>query len=135
MYQKIECFIAEESVHEPGKWRIVPRHDNFHIDGLPNGGSCNVICARLMGLSYAQYLRFCRDVLGAEIYGKGSLYPIAYFRKNALLMKFLRLLNNRANIVLWEREHPDWKERTDYVTQKEKQSQIERGEFANVSND
>lgn len=42
-------------------------------------GSWNVLCARAMGLSYANYLRYCRDVYGAELVGVGSRYPKAYF--------------------------------------------------------
>lgn len=134
MYKKIECFKIEESPYQPGKWLIVPVHDNFHIDGLPNGGSCNVICARLMNLTYAQYLRFCRDVLGAEIYGKNSMYPVAYFRRGGVLQQFVKLLNNRANLVLWEREHPDWRERSEYVEKKKAQREAEKGGINHVSN-
>lgn len=107
--QTIECFKAEESPYYPGRWTIVPIHEKFHLDGLPkDGGSYSVICARLMNLSYAQYLRFCRDVLKAEVYGKNSLYPVPYFKNNGILRQFVRLLNNRASVILWARNHPDW---------------------------
>jgi hypothetical protein len=56
------------------------------------------------------YCRFCRDVLGAEIVGKGSTYPVVYFKKNQDVLMFVRLLNTRANLVLWEKEHPQWRE-------------------------
>jgi hypothetical protein len=134
MYKKIECFRLEESPYHPGKWKIVPVHENFHIDGLPNGGSCNIICARLMNLTYAQYLRFCRDVLGAEIIGKNTTYPIAYFQRGGVLQQFLRLLNNRANLVLWERAHPDYEVHQDYVVKKAAQNDIEKGMLTNVDN-
>ena len=113
-----ECFRLEEST-TPNKWMISPVHENFHIDSLPNGGSCNIIAARLMGLTYAQYLRFCRDLIGGELHGKKSMYPTVYFSRTPTVMKFVRLLNHLANIVLWEREHPDWKNNPEFVAIKE----------------
>lgn len=120
--KKVECFILEESASCPGKWLISPIHENFHLDSLPNGGSCNIICARLLGLSYAQYLRFCRDLLKGELHGKQSLYPIVYLPNSAAVRQFIKLLNNLANMVLWEREHPDWRENSDYVAIKKETS-------------
>jgi hypothetical protein len=105
---QVVCFKIEESPYNPGKLFISPVHDNFHLKYTE--GSFNVICARLMNLSYAQYLRFCRDCCGAEIIGKGSKYPIAYFPHGERVQALCRLLNSRANFVLWCREHPDWKQ-------------------------
>ena len=68
-------------------------------------GSFAVLPARLLGLSFADYLRMCRDILGAEIIGKGSKYPVAYFPKNATTRQFIKLLNGRAGVALFEREH------------------------------
>ena len=28
--KKVKCFMRDESVAHPGKWRIIPIHDNFH---------------------------------------------------------------------------------------------------------
>ena len=111
--KKIKCFEREESASYPGKYIIRPIHDNFHLDYTE--GSFNLICARLMGLSYADYLRMCRDCFGAEIIGKGSLYPVAYFKFSKQLNDLIDGLNARANIVLWEREHPDFEEHAEYV--------------------
>lgn len=111
MIDKVECFIIEESMSVPGKAVISPVHEKFYLNGISKeGGSYNIICARLMGLSYAQYLRFCRDCLGAEITGKGHLYPVAHFPRGAVLYQFVKLLNNRANLILWERNNPDWEQ-------------------------
>jgi hypothetical protein len=38
------------------------------------------------------------------------MYPVAYFSGGEMMSQLVRLLNNRANLVLWEAEHPDWKE-------------------------
>lgn len=105
---KVECFKIEESPYNPGKWLIVPVHENFLLKHTT--GSFNIICARLMNLSYAQYLRFCRDMVGATIIGKGHKYPVAHFERGERLQAFVRLLNSRANAILWERDNPDWEE-------------------------
>lgn len=110
---KVKCFIRDESASHPGKWIVRPVHDNFHLD--ETAGSYNVICARLLGLTYAQYLRMCRDCFGAEIIGKDSIYPIAYFKRGKEMDALIELLNARANLVLWEREHPDHEAHAEYV--------------------
>ena len=105
--KQVTCFKIEESPTNPGKLFIVPEHENFFLKYTE--GSYNVICARLMGLSYAQYLRFCRDCCGAEIIGKNSLYPVAYFPHGERVQALCRLLNTRANLILWCRANPDWR--------------------------
>lgn len=124
MYNKIECFTIEESISCPGKYFISANHENFYLNGT--SGSYNVICARLMNLSYAQYLRFCRDVLGAELIGKNHLYPIPLFKRSGILSQFLKLLNNRANLVLWERKHPDWEIHAKELEQRNKSLKIKK---------
>ena len=114
--KKVKCFEYDESVSQPGKYIIRPIHDNFYLKYTE--GSYNVICARVMGLSYAQYLRMCRDCFGAELVGKGSLYPVAYFKKTTELLALVEHLNARANLILWEREHPDYTEHAQYVKDK-----------------
>jgi hypothetical protein len=71
-----------------------------------------------MGLTYANYLRMCRDKYGAEIIGKGDRYPVAYFKLSQGLVDLVEELNARANLVLWEREHPDFEEHAAYVKEK-----------------
>ena len=110
---KVKCFMRDESAAHPGKWRIVPIHDNFHLGETT--GSYNIICARLLGLTYAQYLRMCRDCFGAEIIGKGSMYPVAYFKRSKELDSLIDFLNIRANLILWEREHPDYEAHAEKV--------------------
>ena len=117
--KKVKCFEREESASYPGKYIIRPIHDNFHLDYTE--GSFNLICARLFGLSYPQFLRMCRDCFGAEIIGKGSLYPVAYFKFSKQLNDLIDGLNARANLILWEREHPDFEEHADYVKEKNPQ--------------
>ena len=124
MIQKT-CFTIEESPYNPGKHCIVPVHANFFLQYT--NGSYNIICARLMNLSYAQYLRFCRDLCGATIIGKGHKYPVAYFPEGERVQALCRLLNSRANLVLWCREHPDWREhQTELKEWKEKHNVFNR---------
>ena len=113
---KVKCFMRDESAAHPGKWIIRPIYDNFHLSETT--GSYNLICARLLGLTYAQYLRMCRDCFGAEIIGKGSAYPVAYFKRSKELDALIDFLNAQASMVLWEREHPDFEEHARYVEEK-----------------
>lgn len=114
-----KIFYREESASHPGKYVIRADHEKFHLDHTD--GSFNVIAARLMGLTYPNYLRMCRDCFGAEIVGKGSMYPVAYFNLSQGLMDLIDNLNARANLVLWEREHPDFEEHAAYVKEKNPQ--------------
>lgn len=110
-------FTLMETPHQPGKYIIA-----INFDLLPpmrTEGSYAVLFARLMNLSFPQYLRFCRDEFEAEVIGKHSTYPTVYFKKTAKTSALIRLLNSRMNYVVWEREHPDWKAHQDYLTNKE----------------
>ena len=104
----VRVFSRDESATQPGKYMIRADLEKFHLNYTE--GSYNIIGARLMGLTYAQYLRMCRDVYGAEIIGKGSLYPYPVFKLSKGLNDLIEQLNARATLVLWEREHPDFEE-------------------------
>ena len=51
-------------------------------------------------LSYANYLRMCRDRYGADIIGKGSKYPVAFFEKNEKTNELVAILNSKAKEIL-----------------------------------
>lgn len=114
--KKVKVFYRDESASYPGKWMIRADLEKFHLDFTE--GSFNIIEARLMNLSYANYLRMCRDCFGAEIIGKNSVYPVAYFKRSKELDALIDNLNARANLVLWEREHPDFEEHAALVKEK-----------------
>ena len=121
---KVEYFTLEESMSHPGKYIL-----RINFDKLPpmtTKGSYNILPARLLNLTYAQYLRFCRDIVGGEIGGKNTIYPVAYFTKSMTTNAFVRLLNGRMNLVVWEREHPDWREHQEYLEAKDKAKQMRR---------
>ena len=106
--KKIKVFYRDECPNQPGKYMIRADLDKFYLEHTE--GSFNIIGARLMGLTYAQYLRMCRDCFGAEIIGKNSQYPFVIFKRSKELDDLINQLNARANLVLWEREHPDFEE-------------------------
>ena len=92
-------FICEETPYHPGKYMVRLVHENLPLTYTK--GSYNLLAARLMNLSYANYLRMCRDLYGAEIVGKNCMYPIAYFNGETDKMKELvKMLNKRAESVL-----------------------------------
>ena len=113
---KVKVFYRDESATQPGKYMIRADLEKFYLHSTK--GSYNIIGARLMGLTYAEYLRMCRDVYGAEIIGKGSTYPYPVFKLSKGLEDLIKQLNARANLVLWEREHPDFEEHAAYVKEK-----------------
>ena len=78
-------FYLEESPIYKNKYIIRLNHDKFLF---PTGtsGSYNVFIARVLNLSYADYLRYSRDRLGAELIGKQSRYVMAYYDKNGNLL-------------------------------------------------
>ena len=114
--KKEKIFYRDESASYPGKYMIRADLEKFHLNYTE--GSYNIIGARLMGLTYADYLRMCRDIYGAEIVGKGEKYPFPIFKLSKELEDLIEQLNARANLVLWEREHPDFEEHAEFVKEK-----------------
>lgn len=95
----------EESPYNKGKYTLRIKHENFPF---PTGtsGSYNVMLARIAGLDYPNFLRMCRDIGGAEIVGKGNLYPVAYFNFNEGLYAIEKWLDTRAKYILNRHNHP-----------------------------
>lgn len=94
-------FYIDESVIE-GKYLIKPDADKCHI--LVTRGSLQVLEARIFGLNYIDYIRMCRDVYGATLKGKNSLYISVYFSSYEAAVPLLNELNRRAEIIfnIWE---------------------------------
>ena len=98
----IKYFYLEESPYHPSSYTI-----KMDFEKLPlkyTEGSYNVLCARLMGLTYPSYLRMCRDLFDAEILGKNSMYPVAYFHRTGEEKVLLDILNKRVEIIMKYRE-------------------------------
>lgn len=87
-------FYVEESGTYKNKYLIRCNFDKVPIHTTT--GSCAVIEAVLMNISFANYLRLCRDSYGAEIYGKGHMYPIAYFKDRNEAKKLAVVLDKNA---------------------------------------
>ena len=94
----INYFYAEESGAKPGKYIIRLDFDKMPITNTE--GSFNVLPARILGISYANYCRLCRDSFKGEIIGKNSRYPVCYFRRDDNLNALLRLLNKRMEMIM-----------------------------------
>lgn len=97
----VACFKYDETASQPGKYIIRPVHENFFLESTE--GSFNVICARVFNISYADYLRMCRDCYEAEIIGKNIKYPVAYFKSTKSAQALVNELNKRANVILRKR--------------------------------
>ena len=92
---------------------------NIKDDLFPKGthGSYNVFVARLLNLSYADYLRYTRDRLGAELVGKKTKYVVAYFDRNENTLALVKLLNSRMEYIINERKFPyNYKEEEGGIT-------------------
>lgn len=114
---KIKVFYPDDTPTMPGYYMIRLNHEKFLCG--PTVGSYNLIMARVMGLSYPDFLRLCRDEFGATIIGKNCYYPVAYFEKRGLVDKLCEELNARANLILFEHENPDYPEHEKIMLQKE----------------
>lgn len=103
-------FYLEESPTYLNRYLIRLNFENFQF---PNGttGSFNVFIARLLNLHYADYLRYARDWLDAELLGKNTRYVTPYFPKTPEVELFVKLLNKRMEYIDNERNYPfDYKE-------------------------
>lgn len=119
-------FYLEESPFYQNKYIIRLNHELFLF---PHGtsGSYNVFIARLLNLSYADYLRYSRDRLGAELVGKNIRYVVPYYDNNASTSALIKLLNTRMEYIMNEHAFPfDYTEdndgnvsRTPFVTTNE----------------
>ncbi len=75
-----------------GSWSLCPNFEVWGDEWCVNG-SWSVLGARLFGLSWANYLRYCMQN-GASVQGKNHLYPIIHWKEKNL--DFLNELNRRA---------------------------------------
>lgn len=98
-------FYLEESPYLPTYCML---HTNIEKMPFPNGirGSYSMMAARVLGLDYADFLRFARDVLNAKIMGKNERYPRAYFRKTSEVLQMVKLLNKRMELIMNLRAKP-----------------------------
>ena len=91
-------FKIDESPLNPGKYMIRPDFDKLPL--YNTSGSYGVLMARVMGITYANYLRLCRDEYGAELIGKGSYYPVPYFTELNRVRELAKELDKRVEKLL-----------------------------------
>ena len=98
-------FYLEESPFYKNKYIIKLNHELFLF---PHGtsGSYNVFVARVLNLSYADYLRYARDRLGAELVGKNTRYVVPYYNNDASTSALIKLLNMRMEYIMNEHKYP-----------------------------
>lgn len=103
---------------------------NFPIKYFPNGtdGSYDVFIARLLNLSYPEYLRWARDRLGAELIGKNKRYVTILFDvNNSTVQIFVKMLNKRFEYIINEHDFP--------YTYKEENGEVKRIPFEEKKNE
>lgn len=91
-------FKYDESPLNPGKYLIWANTDKLPITKV--NGSLHVLQARLMNLSYANYLRMCRDIYGAEIIGRKTFLPVPYFSSVEGVKELIKILDKRVETIL-----------------------------------
>lgn len=97
-----EYFYLEEVPTEKNYYRIRPNLSLMPITG--SGGSYIILMSRVLGISFPNYIRLCRDVFDANIKGKNVMYPLMSFRKTRELQQLVKLINSRVELVLMERK-------------------------------
>lgn len=83
-----------------GTYSLSPIYKEFGEDWKIMG-SWSVLPARLLGLSWADYLRYCIQC-GAEVRGKEHIYPIIRWKEKNL--DFINDLNKRATYLIKVKE-------------------------------
>ena len=79
-----------------GTYSLSPLYKEFGEDWKIMG-SWSVLPARLLGLSWPNYLRYCMKC-GADVKGKNHHYPIIHWKEKN--KDFLDELNKRANYLI-----------------------------------
>ena len=96
---------------------------------FPKGtdGSYDIFIARLLSLSYPDYLRWARDRLGAELIGKNKRYIKVLFNgNNSTVQIFIKVLNKRMEYIINEHDFP--------YTYKEENGEVKRIPFKENEN-
>ena len=92
-------FTIIESARKKNHYMICGTQKLFDYIGVCKG-SYQVIQARVMGLSYADYLRYLRDFHGAILMDTHKWYPAAYFKNKEDTYKILHLLNTLTREII-----------------------------------
>lgn len=108
----MKVFYELQPAVDDGYFMIVPVHSTFEkfmpLGMNAEGGSYHVLLARILGLSYAQSLRFLRDSLKGKIVGKKGYAYMKYPESSRVAAKdFVKdinvLLTDTFNFIETER--------------------------------
>lgn len=91
----IKLFTIEE---HPDGYKISLDYEACDFERIKSKGSYNVPAARVLGLSYADYCRYCRDVHGATLVGKGTNFPLPIYKTRPYAL--VNELNSRTTKIL-----------------------------------
>ena len=89
-----QYFIYQESTNRG--YTIALNWNLWKFSHAPREGSYTTIAARMSGLSWANWLRYCQQN-GATLYGKNNFYPVAIWKEPN--EKFIKELNERASAI------------------------------------
>lgn len=96
-YFKIEKHYNDE------QYIIGINHEKLPLDNT--SGSYGLLFCRILGISYPDWVRLCRDVFDAEIMGKGCKYISIRFNKiTKELEQLVELLNTQTELLLQKKK-------------------------------
>ena len=79
------------------KYLVLPNHTKLGLTST--NGSYGVLGARLMNLSYADYLKMCRDVYGATLIGKNHTYITILFSTESEANQLANKLDSQVELI------------------------------------
>jgi len=87
-------YIDESTIHK-GLYclRLNGENENWKVTGRAN---FNILPARMLGFAYPDYLNYCENELGADIFGREYEVPYPMFRDNLATRDFVTFLNERT---------------------------------------
>lgn len=97
----MKAFINTEGI-TTSQTRRVAFNDIVYQELKITKGSYNVLMARLFGLSYANFLRMCRDMYGADLHGKQGGYITMTFKDTKNCDRLIKELNRRWDLMIKE---------------------------------
>lgn len=88
----------DENPYYEGTYLLFFKSNEFGWGTIP--GHVGILGARLLQISYPDYLRYCRDNYGAKIVGKKDKVPYLVFTDKKLAEKLCKELDSRLDIIL-----------------------------------
>ncbi len=93
-----KAFVNSETILS-SQIRRIAFNEIFYQEIKNTSGSFNVLMARLFNLSYANFLRMCRDNYGADLHGRQGGYITMTFKNTKDCDRLVNELNKRWNTL------------------------------------